>query len=231
MAFWKKTISAGAVAKMAAAAVSAADGTTTKIYLLNGTGKPPQSTDINRTVGAPIGVTDDSWPMYQGAKMSHLITLDVSQTPDLARKLDEDTKAIAVFVSNLYENEAFEPNTEESRVIELTKQDIMYGVGEWEPDDDERECSKPQSFTCHELKVPEELFSESLFERPQKDPLVVLYNAISRYGMAGGSPMWIQGAEHDGQFLLQFSESLVTTNLGDAGEMYVFSDTAFWQCH
>ena len=231
MAFWKKTISISAVEKMAATAVSSAGDATTTIYLLNGTGKPPQSSDINRTAGAPIGVTDDSWPMYESAKMSHLITLDVSQTPNLAKKLSEDTKAIAVFVSNLFDNEAFEPGTKESRVIEISKQDIAHGVGEWEPDEDDQEFSKPQSFTCHELEVPEDLFSDNLCERSQKDPLVILLNAISHYGMAGGSPIWIQSPEHNGQFILQFSESLVTTNLGDGGEMYVFSDTAFWQCH
>lgn len=231
MAFWKKTKSISAIEKMAATAVNSAPGTTTKIYLLNGTGKPPQSSDINRTVGAPIGVTDDAWPMYQGTKMSHLITLDISQTPDLSMKLSEDTGAIAVFVSNLFDNEAFEPNTEESRVIEISKQDILNGVSEWKSKDDEQNYSKPQSFTCHELEVPEELFSDNVYERPEKDPLVILFNAISYYGMAGGSPIWLQGAEHNGQFILQFSENLVTTNLGDGGVMYVFSDAAFWQCH
>jgi hypothetical protein len=40
----------------------------------------------------------------------------------------------------------------------------------------------------------------------------------------------MQGDEYEGPLLVQFDESLVPMNLGDAGVMYVFPDTAFWQC-
>ena len=47
----------------------------------------------------------------------------------------------------------------------------------------------------------------------------------------GGSPQWIQAAEHSGEFVLQFDGKLVRVNLGDQGVMYVFADTAFMQCN
>ncbi len=56
-----------------------------------------------------------------------------------------------------------------------------------------------------------------------------IYGASAR---AGGSPIWLQGEEHDdGGFLLQFDESFANVNLGDCGVMYAFTDTQFWQCH
>lgn len=30
---------------------------------------------------------------------------------------------------------------------------------------------------------------------------------------------------------MQFDEGFVDVNLGDMGVMYVFEDSAFWQCH
>ncbi len=47
----------------------------------------------------------------------------------------------------------------------------------------------------------------------------------------GGEPIWIQAPEYDGFFIMQFSEQFIDMNLGDSGEMYVFTDTAFWQCY
>lgn len=46
-----------------------------------------------------------------------------------------------------------------------------------------------------------------------------------------GPPMWLQDEACFGEFLMQFDEQFVYMNLGDMGIMYVFADTAFWQCH
>ncbi len=48
---------------------------------------------------------------------------------------------------------------------------------------------------------------------------------------AGGEPLWLQGEEYGGEFLLQFDEGFANVNLGDCGIMFVFSDEQFWQCH
>ena len=50
-------------------------------------------------------------------------------------------------------------------------------------------------------------------------------------GRVGGEPLWLQSEEDGGSFLFQFDEALVPMNLGDCGIMYVFDDTAYWQCH
>ena len=45
----------------------------------------------------------------------------------------------------------------------------------------------------------------------------------------GGTPIWLQYPEHKGTFIMQFSEPFADIGMGDSGEMYVFTDTAFWQ--
>ena len=58
-----------------------------------------------------------------------------------------------------------------------------------------------------------------------------LYEELGRANCrAGGLPLWIQGEDHVGDFLLQFDDGFVDVNLGDAGVMYVFTDRQFWQC-
>ncbi len=47
-----------------------------------------------------------------------------------------------------------------------------------------------------------------------------------------GEPMWIQEPELvASRFVMQFDADLVSINLGDNGIMYVFENTAFWQCY
>lgn len=41
----------------------------------------------------------------------------------------------------------------------------------------------------------------------------------------------MQEEQHGGALIAQFDRSFVDINLGDMGVMYVFEDTAFWQCH
>ena len=63
---------------------------------------------------------------------------------------------------------------------------------------------------------------------PRRALRSAIYRASAR---AGGSPIWLQGDEHEGGFLLQFDKEFASINLGDCGIMYVFTDTQFWQCH
>ena len=65
-----------------------------------------------------------------------------------------------------------------------------------------------------------------------KFPITALRDKIFNLpAYVGGAPIWLQSEEHSGFFIMQFSEAFVDINLGDAGEMYVFADTAFWQCY
>lgn len=45
----------------------------------------------------------------------------------------------------------------------------------------------------------------------------------------GGSPVWLQGDDYLGFFIMQFYQAFVDISMGDSGIMYVFADTAFWQ--
>ena len=70
-----------------------------EIYLLEPSENMPCSTDINRTTGAPIGVTDSNWPKYRGSKMFHAITVDLEQVPHLKNRFP-GCRAFSVFVSD-----------------------------------------------------------------------------------------------------------------------------------
>lgn len=206
------------------------------VYLLENSHRTPSSYDINRTVGAPVGISDEIWPRYKGKKMAHVITVDISAAPEVKAKLPNigkgEIRAIAVFVSSLLENQVFTPGTDESAVVFLTAQDLVRGVSDWQPPKEEEEFDfESTTFTLHEVTLPTAVFDDAIYERCDHDPLVVLHEALCGFAMLGGKPIWLQHPEHDGDILLQFDESLVDMNLGDAGVMYVFKDTAFWQCH
>lgn len=64
-----------------------------------------------------------------------------------------------------------------------------------------------------------------------KDLRAVRSAIYSAYAWGGPEPMWLQGDEYFGVFAMQFDEGFAYMNLGDSGIMYVFADTAFWQCH
>ena len=199
------------------------------VYLLESLEREPADTDINRCCGTAIGVLPDTWPERGGQKMEHAITLDLSSTPKLKAQFPADTAAVAVFVSSLEDNEAFAPGTEETAVLLLTDQDLAKGVNTGAgPANDESEST---TFVAHEVTLPIEVFSEDIYERDEDDPIYELNRALSGFSMAGGKPIWLQGIDHDGDIILQFDDSLVDMNLGDGGVMYVFVDTAFWQCH
>lgn len=198
-------------------------------YLLENLESEPGDTDINRCCGTAIGVSLENWPERDGQKMEHAITLDLSSTPRLKAQFPANTAAVAVFVSSLDFNEAFEPGTDETAVLLLTDQDLARGVNAGAgPANDESESS---TFVAHEVMLPIEVFAEDIHERDEDDPVYELNEALCEFSMAGGKPIWLQGVDHDGEIILQFDDSLVDMNLGDGGVMYVFRDTAFWQCH
>ncbi len=196
-------------------------------YLLESTNKTPVDTDINRTCGAPIGVSEEKWPKFNGKKMDHAITLDLSTAPALKSLFPPHAKAIALFVSSLIENEAFSPGNKETELLILTEEDLNKSVSEYSPDEE----FESTTFISHEVILPIEVFAEDIYERDENDPVYLLSEKLCEYSMAGGKPIWLQGNEHDGDIILQFDDGLVDMNLGDAGVMYVFNDTSFWQCH
>jgi len=214
----------------------------TTVYLLDRKKDPPSSKSINRIFGPPIGIDDDSWPIYKGMKnlakeasieydgdsrMVHLFTLDLQ---DLQLNIPANIQAIAVFLSDCVYNKAWEPNSKHAKVIPLSKNDLS--KGEYQGDLPKKMPKKAITFQLIPIKVPENIFFAPFEKEPDEDDLITqLNNALLNAGYIGGKPIWIQNDESPNTpFIMQFDESFVDINLGDAGIMYVFLRTAFWQC-
>ena len=76
------------------------------------------------------------------------------------------------------------------------------------------------------VDVPEAVFDNW----ENNESLAELFEAVHNSAYAGGKPTWLQGEGYEGHFIFQFDEKLIEVNLGDSGVMYVFTNTAFWQC-
>ena len=190
-------------------------------------GKP----GVMRAGGPPIGVTDKTRPKYDGAFMHHLITLDLDAMPELRKqhKPLARARALALFISDAMDNEAFDDGTEETAVIALGPKDIARG--EWtgpavgDP--------KPTALAAWPVDVPARVFT---FDRyadgvDDGDPLAELHDKLMSACRAGGGVIHWSGDDPDASWVLQFNEDLVEVNLGDAGTMYVFTDRAYWTGH
>ena len=205
---------------------------TTTIYLLEKKAMPPDSNCINRVAGKAIGIPDRKWPKCEGERMEHAITIDLRLIPKVGHSFPDGVVAVSLFVNDLMDNPSYEPMSKEVKVITLKQEDLDSGVNQWEPvKDDDFMIVDACSFDVHEIEVPVDIFNEEIYEREESDPILKLSEDIGSCSFAGGKPIWIQGAQYDKNIIMQFDESLVDMNLGDGGCMYVFEDTAFWQCH
>ena len=198
---------------------SGQDGSTRSFYRLSRSEGRAAPAEVNRILGSPIGVGEEDWPRYRRKKMEHVLTLDLDTVPDLKTGPLAESRAVALFVSDLYDNEAWEPGTGHTRVVVLTQRQI-----------DATPASGQAGYKLEVSadRVPSFVFIEDVVERSKRRQEYTGPD-VQAVDFAGGGPIWIQTAEHHGHFVLQFSESLVEMNLGDAGTMYVFVDTAFWQ--
>jgi len=204
----------------------ARETTTTEIYILHQAPNKPKANSVKRIAGIPIGVTPATWPHFEGTPMQHALTLDLAALPAVRTGQLTNARAVALFVSDFWDNEAFQPHTQESAVIRLSEEDIQQG----EPDDILNQ-SKSEAYTyqVEPVTIPLSLFNH--FEETQQPAaLTELKNLLYSTSYAGGQALWMQDNEHQGHFLCQFDEIFVEMNLGDAGIMYMFVDTAFWQC-
>lgn len=202
------------------------------VYLIEKSHNKPLNTDINRIGGSPIGISDDSWPHFEGKPMVHLITIDLTSVPVLKKKFADHVRAITLFVSDLVENEAYYPENDETKVIHLKEADIKK-VPHRVSVNDPKNVMPAFTFQCHEIEVPKIIFTEdiySILDEDESNPICELYNVLFGSAIVGGEALWLQEPEYNGEFVLQFDESFINMNLGDAGSMYVFKDVAFWQC-
>src|SRR5262245_60097014 len=121
--------------------------------------------------------------------MEHLFTLDLAQIPELATRWP-GKRGLALFINSRWENEAYTPHNGETRLLALDA------------------ASPTVKATARE--VPDGVFD------PDDDAHEELRDELfGAPGFALGRPIWLQGDEHDGDFILQFGEELVDVNLGD----------------
>ncbi|MDX1902708.1 MAG: toxin-antitoxin system YwqK family antitoxin [Thermonemataceae bacterium] len=173
---------------------------------------------LNRIRGkAPVA--EKNIPQHQEEPMEHIFTLEVATMPLLAQRLPKETKALSLFVYNSDYNEAYSPDTEESAVRFWQENDIVA-----------EKTEGSYSFSITELKVPTEIFYQN-YESPHTNTEAIRKKVFNAPAYVLGEPIWLQGDEYEGNFLLQFDERFGDVNLGDSGVMYVFENTAFWQCY
>lgn len=208
----------------------------TTIYLLEPGEASPAADDRNRIRGAPIGVGEEEWPHREREEtlpMEHVVTLDVSEIPELRDELADETEAVALFVCRPDFNEAWNPHNDDTEVVSLEASDLERGEYEGELPAGDRETGT--TFEVVPVEVPAEVFLDPYERDPgERDPVVekIRQEVYQAPGRAGGEPIWVQEEQYpDGEFLFQFDEQFADINLGDMGVMYVYRETAFWQCH
>jgi predicted DNA-binding WGR domain protein len=190
-------------------------------------GKP----GVMRAGGPPIGLTEKTRPKYGDAFMHHLLTLDLDVIPELRtqHKVLAKARAVALFISDAMNNDAFDKGTKETSVVTLGAKDLARG--EWTgPDIGD---PKPNALAAWPVDVPVRVFT---FDRyadgvDDEDPMAKLHDELMSACRAGGQVIHWSGDDPDDSWLFQFNEDLVEVNLGDAGTMYVFTDHAYWTGH
>jgi hypothetical protein len=185
--------------------------------------------------GRGVGVDDESYPHYENQPMAHLCSFDTRDFPHLAKRYP-DIRVISLYISSFNDNEAYELNTPETKVLLLTQEDIEskkltidVPVG-----------MEAQSMKITSYLIPKELLSKSILDYPEESWQKELYSYWHIFSYVGGSPTWIQegfGKGVDG-FIGQIDEHLFLpkdnshyslANFG-GGVMYIFDNLAFWEC-
>ena len=150
--------------------------------------------------------------------------IDLSETPELKHGKLSNARAIAVFIKDKIDNQAYEPLTNEVSIRILSEQDIQQG--EYSP----QQTDAATAYQLVPFVVPDFVFKEFYLLSTQEKEIKQAWDHIwSAY--IGGQATWIQNEEYEGQFIGQLSDLTDELNLGDNGVLYIFANTAFWQCH
>lgn len=187
-----------------------------------------ESSTFHRLGGLPTGGASLEWPCRGGEPMTHVLTIDLASMPEVRERVagdqaTDEVRALSLFVHSPQHNEAFAPGNDATRVLLIGE-----GLAEQEATPPEgSEVLPVESVETVRIEVLSVLFAAG-WSGGKK-----LKNAMEKLpAMAGGNPSWIQKPQRGkGPFILQFDERFADVNVGDRGRMYVFSDTAFFQCH
>lgn len=190
-------------------------GPTVRVYrLVRGTGAPKPET-VARIGGTPRGVVAP--PQDRGEPMEHIITLDLAELPELARR-HPGVRSVSLYL----------PDPETGSRHEL-------GTLVWTREEElgraEGSTAGARSVRVEAFDVPRAIFEGGeLEDEAAKRVRKIMY---SSHGYVGGGPMWLQDGTPgiDPSFLFQFDEGLCPINLGDMGVMYVYENDVTWQCH
>lgn len=155
--------------------------------------------------GLPPDIGLANWPRFENELMTHVMTLACCDSPDLS---GARAAAYSVFLSTAMHHQAFGPDTPHAAVIAVSAEQLA------------RRSAPPAADEALEVLTEHPVS----FEVPEA-------GATSRpSSYVGGQPRWIQSPQPAGHFLAQADEDLIDVNLGDCGTLYIFSDTAFFQC-
>ncbi len=199
------------------------------IYIISNSNTARES--LSQIAGVGIGVDDESYPMYDDTPMQHVCTLDTKDFPNLAQRYP-NTRAISLYISDFEDNEAYEIDIGETKVIFLTQEDI-----------ETKKLNKSvpvgmDSLSMHiePCKIPKGLLSKDILDYEEGSWEYKLYSFIYNFNYAGGSATWVQsgwGLDASDGFIAQFDESLFgsASKINFAsGIMYLFENRAFWEC-
>lgn len=192
-----------------------------EVTLLERADRPP--TGVSR-LGGPGVALGDRHPMARHQRMTHLWTFATADVPTL-RQHYPDAAAVAMYLRSPGANEAYQVDSGETALVVLSELDVGGPRGTPTPDD-----LPEEAVVARTVAVPSSAFEPVRGDSDDSLAGRLYHELFTASAYAGGRPIWIQGAEHDGRFLLQFSDGFLGVNLGDAGIMYVFADQQFWQC-
>lgn len=185
-------------------------GGNTTISIAAASAEPITAETINRVGGAtPFGITDETWPRARSVeamfgqsyenegkefdgdyRMDHVFTLDVRGLKHLG--LPAEVAAVALFVSNIQYNEAWESGSGHSEVVLLTEEQLA--LGEYTGTLPRGQEGRGERFDLVHVKVPYAIFTSKDRDGDVGKLRSAIYNSAAYFG---GEPMWLQGDPDD----------------------------------
>jgi hypothetical protein len=127
----------------------------------------PAEDNLNRVFGPPVGIEDESWPIYRGLdelletvgealtgddiRMEHVFTIDLQGLD--APWAPSGARAMLLFVANVGYNEAWKPDNDQTEVIFLDEATVARGLYQGDLPRNGGQRSE-QRFTLVEVRVP-----------------------------------------------------------------------------